>query len=248
MKQFFFSTTLLLLIFISHASGQKSERWIASVRGGGSYLLGNHDKTIENNMLNGASREQAEKYVNDYITGWHGSADVYYMIFNFFGFGVKYSAFTTSGNLKMMQQVESDIGMVNFQTGMNEKAYTQFVASSLIFRQKLGQKFAIAWKSSVGYVRWRSEIYADKYHIPYNLSEYPNMLLEANTWGISEDASVEYFPVSRISIGLNIGYLFSLINKATLSTKYNSPQSLDMGKDAQSLARLDYSLGLGFYF
>jgi len=185
--------------------------------------------------MGGVTREQAEQYTSGLRNGWQGSAELYCLFGKFCGAGVKYSACGNPSNLT-----------VSAKDGLNEKNYVQYIAPAFIMRQTIGEKFALTWGISVGYVHYRSEIRFRLYDVA---RRYPFMLFKAHTAGSCYDASFEYFPVKRLSFGVNIGYFAAIVSEGKVISP-DGTETLDLKAldDEESLARFNYSIGVSYYF
>jgi len=75
-----------------------------------------------------------------------------------------------------------------------------------------------------------------------------NLLTEGNSWGGSIQASIEYYPLSWLSVGVNAGFFTTTFKTVNVSNSDTSvEQRLDRA-DYLNMSRLDYSLGLRFHF
>jgi len=167
-------------------------------------------------------------------TGWQGTAELIFLFGRFYGGGLRYNAFTVS----------SDLEGTPYGT-LNEKNYVHYIAPTFMMRQTLGDKFAISWGVSIGYVNFKSEL-----RLKYGgmTIEEPNITFKANTVGNGFEAAFEYFPRERLSLGVKTGYLNAIVRGGTYYTVYGKEKVDFEDDDAQSLARLDYSLCLSYYF
>jgi hypothetical protein len=224
----------------------KSEKpWVIGIQAGGSYLTAS-TTDAENNLQNiGISKTESKKYYKNLRNGFHFSGDVHYLIWNFWGVGLKYSFFTSSAKMNFM--VQENTYLPQFYTvGLNERLYVNYVGPSVIFQQWLGKahKFRLTEEISVGYVHYRDEVRFDQNQLI--LSQ--NTLSTGSNYGENLELSIEYYPVPYLSIGANAGFFYSNITKMELSTKGHS-QTVELDKDQpENISRLNYSLSISYHF
>ena len=236
-------------------------RWQAGVHFGRASFLSSTANDERSMIDMGIPKSQAKDYNRQLKHGWSINGDIHYMFTDFFGLGAKYSFFTSSVQKDM---TINPYGLFNynnipefFSIGMREIQYIHHAGPSVIFRQRLSEKIKLylAETLSIGYVHYRNEGRFDpnKYTFVYqNMygASVPiyNLLTEANTWGANVGLSAEYFPVSRLSVGVSAGFSYARLTKVDISTK-ETTQTVELEKiDYVSLARLDYSICVRFHF
>jgi len=236
-------------------------RWVIGVYPGGGSILASTANDENEMIAMGIPKSQAVDYNKKLKQGWSIGSDIHYMFSDYFGLGAKYSLFTSSVQKDFTIQINNmSVSMIpEFAcVGMNERMYIHYAGPSVIFRQWLddNRTFQLTEMLSAGYVHYRDETRMDPNQ--YTFLYYPNMygapvaiyniLGESNTWGANVGLSVEYFPVPWLSVGVNAGFMYARLTKVDISTK-ETKQTVELDKkDYQSLARLDYSLGIRFHF
>ncbi|MDR2470016.1 MAG: hypothetical protein LBD27_06000, partial [Tannerella sp.] len=236
----------------------KRSHFIIGIRSGYSHLLAGTGDGVREVMAAGATQASAENYYEKLKKGVHFSADAHYMISNFAGAGVKYSLFSSAGDLDLaVNATPSTVSIFQplyYCIGYDERIYVNFVAPSFIFRQKFGKVFCISEKIATGYASYRSEVRAKSDLLP--LQRYPNMLAKGGNIGINSEVVFEVFPAKWLSVGLSAGYFNFTVRKIKYLAQ--NPGSTDLNiieteqkleKDRyENLSRLDLSLGLNFHF
>ena len=227
--------------------------WLIGIYlGGGSLLASTADD--EKSMIDmGIPKLQAVDYNKKLKHGWSFGGDIHYMFSDDFGFGAKYSLFTSSVQKDFTVVLNSMLPEYACM-GMKEIQYIHYAGLSAIFRQWLDEnrQFQLTETLSAGYVHYRNETRMDPNQYTflniYGTAAIYNILTESNTWGANVGISADYFPVSCLSVGVSAGFMYARLTKADVSTK-ETTQTVELEKkDYQSLARLDYLLNIRFYF
>ena len=229
--------------------------WIIGVQAGGSSMLASTMNAEKQLIDMGISQSQAEEYTKQLKNGFHLNGEVYYKLTNSFGFGAKYSFFTSSAE---MDFVISDNSFLYTFMGIREKQYIHYVGPSIIFQQWLdkNRKFQLSQMFSLGYVSYRGELRMDPtsftwpiytlgpgYQINYN------ELVEAKTGGATLGLSVEYYPLPYLSVGASAGLMYALpIEKVDYSNQYATETIKLPKQDYLKLSRWDYSLNIRIHF
>ena len=217
--------------------------WMVGLQSGASFLIVSSDD--EYNLINrGMSQLQDEDFYKQLKRRWHLQGDIHYLLYDDFGLGVKYSFLTSSAQKDFVMKSNDDYLPSYVCVGIKEKQYIHYAGPSVIIRQWLGKdhQFLLNEVLSLGYVHYRDELRMDA------TFSFDNALLEGNTWGATFGISLEYFPVSWLSIGLNAGAMYSRLTKFSISDK-ESTQTVKLSNEYyQSLSRLDCSLGIRFHF
>ena len=128
-----------------------------------------------------------------------------------------------------------------------EWQYINYEGPSVLIRPWLdrSRKFRITGEISAVLVHYRDEIRFDRDQFvlrpPYTLSK-------GVSWGANVVLSGEYYLRPRLSISANAGYFYSEIRKVSITTRQNT-QNINLNReDYIDLSRLDYGLGINYYF
>jgi len=242
---------IILLIFLplQLVSGQDkivtkpSHRWLAGIQTGGSFSIAFSDESWRSLIFNNMSKLQIENFNNQLKRGWHLNGDIHYMISDKFGLGAQYSFFTSSAKTDF---IVSSHGYIPTFVCVELKGnqYINYTGLSVIFREwtDKNQKLLLTKMFSVGHVDYRDEY---RINATFNLD---NALVKGNTWGANFRISMDYFLISWLSIGANVGFMYARIAKLHISDK-KTTQTVELDKKYyQSLARFDCSLGIRFTF
>ena len=234
-----------------------THRWLIGVYAGGGSLLASTANDEKSMIEMGIPKSQAIDYNKKLKRGWSMNGDIHYLFSDNFGLGAKYSLFTSLVQKDFTMAINSMFPEY-VCVGMKEIQYIQYAGSSVIFRQWLDEnhKFQLIETLSAGYVHYRDEIrmdpnqytflfYQNTYGIPVAIY---SILAESKTWGANASFSVNYFPVSRLSVGANAGFMYARLTKADFSTKQTTQTIKFDKKEYEYLTRLDYSLSIRFHF
>jgi len=202
-------------------------RWMLGIHPGSSFLLTSTIKDKNAMIYAGIPKSQVDNYVKQLRHGWNFGVDAYYMLFDIFGLGAKYSLFASSAQQPYMS--------IHFGHEF-EKIYIHYVAPSVIFRQWLDKnsKFQLIETFSAGYVHYRNKMKYD------SSSYFSSSLNDTKTWGANASLSADYFHLPWLSVGVNANFMYALI-------KMRSYYSIQQDEPI-NLSRLDYSLSIRFYF
>ena len=246
-------------------------RWRVGIQGGGGYLLSSSG--LEKMMqAAGVPQPKISDYMKHLQSGMFFGADVHYMITDFLGAGLKYSLFTTSAKLEYILGLGTDYFIPGYSgytiptfysMSEKDKIYVNFIGPSVLFQQRMGAKrqFGFTGELSIGYARYREEnrlapyqyILANIYtnpdpgimsHADLWAVPLPNGLQQGNTVGGGVRLSFEYYPLTWLSVGVNVGGFYAKFNKLKVST-YQTSDTQNIDTD---MSRLDYSLGVTFHF
>jgi len=223
-----------------------SHRWMVGLQTGTSFLTASSVKSWKRLITEGMgmSQSQADDFGEQHKRGRHLNGAIYYMDSDNFGLGAKYSFFTSSAQIDFIVKSYGDDFPTYVCVGIKEKQYIHYIGPSIIFRQWLGKnrKFQFSEMFSTGYVHYRDEL---RMNATFNLD---NALIEGNTWGMNGGISLDYYPVSWLSIGVNSGFTYARLTKLRISDK-NTSQTGELGQEYyQYLSRLECSLGIRFSF
>ena len=263
--------------YVGRQKSKPAHRWqIGAYSGGGSLLASTADD--EKSMIDmGVSKSHASDYYKKYKRGWSINGDIYYMFSDIFGMGAKYSMFRSSVEKDLAMRFRFlptgptylgpgyELGTISanpiseyLSVGIKEIQYIHYAGPSVIFRQRIDGNhiFQVTETLSAGYVHYRSETRFDPnqhaiyYSYTYGTAPVPiyNFLLESKTWGVNVGFCVDYFPVSRLSVGIGAGFMYAHLKKVDLYTKDTTETANFEKGNYHSLARLDYSLSVRYYF
>ena len=226
-------------------SRKPAQRWRFGLHGGLSYMLASTDEAEKDMVSMGTSTKAAGDFYKDLKWGYHAGADVHYMITDLLGLGIRYSLFKTSVNAPLTYYTGDMINYWHVET--TERLYVNFIGSSLCMQQWLDQSHRLKLNQSfaLGYVHYRDEV---DHHRNFFMQPN-NALATGNSIGTNVDISLEYFPISWLSISANMGYFASWITKMTITDGRNKQtvKLKDFDLDNENLSRLDFSLCVRFY-
>ena len=223
-----------------------AHRWMVGVQLGGSSLLAS-TANYELSMLYYAVPQQVPNYDKQINQGWSFNGNIHNMFSKYFGLGVKYSYFSFSTQNEFTMR-----GLTKYEylyIIMKQKQFIHYAGPSVISQQWLNknQKLRLTETISAGYLHYRDELRIDTYYNAYY--PYHKVLVKRNTWGVNGGIGLDYYPVSRLSIGANFGFTYARFNKVkvtTLSADHKT-KSIEL-EDYQPLSILDYSLSVRFHF
>jgi len=221
-----------------------AQRWQLGIQGGAGYLLAS-TKGMEKSLIDaGADEKLAKDFSKELKWGYHYGADIHYMYNKQRGVGIKYSGFYTSASNYMIFDTH-DGGVTYWCANMEKRYYINFIGFSFRTQQYFtrSDKFRIGFDAAFGYAHYRDEEEYDNYM-------QNNYLLKSNSFGWNMEFSIEYSPLTWVSIGAHISYFGSWFWKGTLTDGYNSAtvKFKDVQMDNINASRLDLSIGIKFYF
>ena len=233
-----------------------AHRWLIGIYAGGGSLLASTANDEKEMIDMGIPKSQAKDYNKKLKHGWSMNSDIHYMFSDNFGLGAKYSLFTSSVRKDFTIAINNMFPEFACM-GMKEIQYIHYAGPSTLFRQWLddNHQFQLTETLSAGYLHYRDEtrmdpnqytfIYSNIYGAPVAIY---NILAEGKTWSANFGLSADYFPMSRLSVGVSTGFMYARLTKVNISTK-EATQTVELDKkEYQSLARLDYSLSIRFHF
>lgn len=230
-------------------------RWRVGIQGGASYIFSPLTNLIQEAKNSGLSPfNEVDDYYKNLRMGLNASVDAHYFITGSIGVGLKYSivAFSTKKDF-LIKDNYSSIPTYS-GVGKNEKIYLNYIGPSVVFRQWLNEDntFRLNEEISIGYASYRDEVRFDHNQDapinPYlNKPEY-NFIEEGNTFGGSFQLSLEYYPVSWFSLGLNAGVSSTILTILKVTDKETSVARLVNKDDYFNMSHIDCSLGMRFHF
>ena len=245
--------------FVSKQPQEPFDRWRIGIEGGGAYLLS--FSNIEKNMQDmGIPQSKIDDYRKSYRNGMSFGADVHYLITPSFGAGLRYSMFTTSARMDyalyygyIFYSYGYGYGIPTYYTiNEKEKIYVNYIGPSAVFQHWLDKnhKFRMNGELSIGYFSYREEdridpLFIDTYQGNVSLG---NILTEGNTWGGNIQLSFEYYPLSWLSVGANIGASLATFKSMKISTEDISVTQDLNADNYMNMSHINYSLGLRFHF
>lgn len=232
--------------------------WQIGLQVGGASLLTSSAKDESAMVDIGIPKSQAKDYYKQLKQGWSFNGDIHYLLSGHFGLGAKYSFFMSSAQKDFTVKIDNYYPEYVCM-GMKEKLYIHYAGPSVIFQQWLDENHLIQLSEmlSAGYVHYRNELRMDpNQYVPAISSPLStgvtrtiyNALTKSNTWGASAGLSLDYYPASWLSIGVNAGFMYARLTQIDVSIgEATKTVKLDK-KDYQPLSRLDYSLNIRFHF
>jgi hypothetical protein len=239
-----------------YRAGKRSPKpprpWLIGIQAGGSSLLASSANDEQEMIDFGISKSQAGDYSRQLKHGFHLNGDIHYLITNLVGVGVKYSFFTSSAQVDFKLKID-DYYPVYSTMGVKEKQYINYAGPSILFQQYVDEKhkFQLSEMLSVGYVHYRDEL---RMNLPGYLvsSGYGNSslsaLVEGHTWGGTAGLSLDYYPLSWLSVGANAGFMYARLTEVDMSDQYDT-STVELSKQEYvKLSRLDYSISIRLHF
>ena len=230
---------------VERKTAKPSRRWMIGLQAGGGFLTESSIGTKKELMNLNMTDLQTDGFYKQLKRGWYLHADFHFMDSDFFGVGMKYSLFTSSVHKDFLMNFSQDDFPAYVCVGIEENMYVHYVTPmEFFFRQWLNKDNTLQLTEalSAGFVHYRDEF-------QMNATFYlDNVLIEGNTWGATCSISLDYYPVSWLSLGINAGAMYSRLTKLDFSTKEKT-QSVELSKEYyQFLSRFDCSLGIRFIF
>ena len=228
------------------------DRWKIGIQAGGSYLLGSSADAEKEMQEMGVSAATAKEYHKKYRIGMSFGADIHYFINKNIGIGAKYSLFASSLEIDYAMRLPTYNGGFGY-IREKENVYVNFFGPSVFLQNPLdrGKKFFICGELSAGYARYRDEERFDRNQVVFitsgNVPVY-NLLTQGGAFGGYARLSLEYCPVTWLTINASTAYFLSTFKKVKISYRDRS-ETIDLDKkDYQDMSRIDYSLGMNFRF
>lgn len=228
----------------SDYSLQSERPWLLRVSSGGSWMPWYIE---EENPLD---------YQDKLACGFHVDGSGHYLFNQYLGLGLQYSFFTanTDGSNPALANYYSPVYALLHE---KRKLYTHYVGLSLVSQQFIGEskKVQLSETLSGGMVFYRDEsqvLLEYPHYQGYYIIQNDNSLTTGHTFAARFGLSLEYFLSPSLSIGVGGNFLFGLlkkVNKEEFSPYYNSnvTNKIDL-RHGLKISRIDYSLGLNFYF
>ena len=217
--------------------------WMIGLQVGGASLLAS-TANYEMSMLYYATPEQVPNYPKQINQGWNFDGNIYYMFSNNFGLGAKYSLFTFSTQNEFARR---DLYYSYLYVITKQRQNIHFTGLSAISQQWLNknQKLRLTETISAGYLCYRDKLQIDGYLNPY--FPHSRALIIKNTWGIDAGLSLEYYPMSWLSIGTNAGFTYTRLNKVEINTNSVVSKEETIKFAPQPLSILKYSLSIRYH-
>ena len=186
--------------------------------------------------------------------GVFAGVDAYYLTSKSFGVGLKYSLHDFSIHTNVFNYDNSLSDPTYNCASKTEDIYMNYIGPSVVFLQWLNEDHTLRLNEelSVGYLYYRNEVRFDpNQYVPINPDlnkiEY-NYLEEVNTLGGSFQLSLEYYPVSWFSLGVNAGIASAPLTVMKITNDETSVPRLINTWEYFKKSHIDYSVGLHFYF
>jgi len=187
-----------------------SERFRASLQGGVGGLIGNTDAAENDLISKGASPEEAESYYNDLITGYQGSASMYYRIAKELWLGGNYKGFATSSSITTSLHID-DVQLYHGE--VSEHMFVNFAGASIFSSVLFGKakRFAVNSAFTIGPAFYRDEVEIMGSQV----------LLQGTTLGTDLNLGFEYYIKPRWSIHMGASFFQSKIKEIKATTSSN---------------------------
>lgn len=220
-------------------------RWRFGLQTGVSYMLASTTDAENSFVEMGTSKKAAEEFYDDLRSGYLFGTDVHFMVRDTWGFGLTYSLFATQAKSPLVLYTGDMINYWNME--MEERMYVSFVGVSFCLHQWLNRthNLRLGQKLALGYVHYRDEVEFQR----NSFIQPNNGLATGNSLGAGAEISLEYFPVSWLSVTGSIDFFGSWLRKMTISDGYNEQEVKlkDAELDNENLSRLNFSIGVRFH-
>ena len=215
-----------------------TDRLRLGISGGAGYLTSSSEKAEEALTGQGIEPGKAASYYKNLRTGWSANADLTYMITPELGTGIKYRFFYTSGSLDGFFDPQDGIHLIYGTYG--ETIFVNYFGALFSYQQYIGSNDAFRLYSafSLGMATYRNE------------AEYINTyyLMTGRNLGTEGTAGLEYFITDHISLGADLCAFYSTLKKIRMTDGINT-SNIDLDKENyENLTRIDFSVGIRFYF
>lgn len=214
------------------------ERIRLGINGGVGYLLASSEKAEEALAGQGLDAGKAKSYYRNLKTGWTANADLTFMITPAVGAGFKYKFFYTSGNVEGYFDPQDGLNLVYANYG--ERIFVNYYSPVLYYQEYIGRSESLKLTSaySLGLTTYRNEA--------ETLISY--YLLEGKCFGTDATLGLEYFFTNKLSAGADLSIFLATMRKITMNDGQNT-QTLELDKENyENLSRLEFSIGIRFYF
>jgi len=240
----------------SNPKDETFSRMRVAIQGGGSYLINSlaHSRQAMKD-LGVYPTNQADDYYKKLRYGLSAGADVYYLISQFLGVGVKYSGFTSSVQMNYTVNQNNAAIPTYYSVSEKERIYLNYVGPALLLQQWLGSshRFRLNEEISAGYIFLRDQMQFDPYQYVFvnpitNQKQY-NVLKEKTFYSGVVQLSFEYYPVSSLSLGLSAAGVPAIFRSIKVSDNSMTNVEETLGKShSLDLSRIDCSLSVRFHF
>ncbi|MDR1417238.1 MAG: hypothetical protein LBJ57_07480 [Prevotellaceae bacterium] len=235
-----------------------AKRCQVGVQFGGAYLLASTLPAEQTLQGLGLPYNQVRSYYKDLKRGVHLSGEVYYMLNDYIGLGVRYLFFSSSAHIHAVMKLNQnpipfyDLNLIERPSvmyfsdwDMTERMYVNYVAPSFTSQQWIGRrcKFRFKEEVSLGFVHYRDEARLNDYSFVS-----ASVLATGSTLGGSVGASLEYYPVPWLSVGAGASVFTAMFSTLTIST-YAETKTIDLDKEnRENVSQVDYHIGVRFHF
>ncbi len=245
-----------IIVFGQQANNDSQAKWRVSIAGGAGYLLPNYGRDKQGMETLGFEAKQVNDFYKDFKWGWQGNTDIYYLLNQHVGIGVKYSLFSTQASIGNTITFPPVSGYSDILLTANEKLYINYVGPALNIRSFINQQktWLISSSISLGYTHYRDELELREssfYMVldsPYPVvtsSENIVVLAKGKAFGLDLSVGAEYFLIKNLSIGCDLGFFYSSCDNFKIKALGQSINSNDEDVD---VTRVNASLGLHVYF
>ncbi|WP_297086059.1 hypothetical protein [uncultured Draconibacterium sp.] len=209
----------------------------ASFTGGMGYLLGDTKPAVENLQSMGVSKQLADDYYKQLKMGMQLKASLYFYLLKDYWLGAVYNGFYSQASVTTSMQMDE----VNMYYGeLSEHYFVNFAGLSFYSEGRYGKQQKIGLNSSL---TLGPAFYRDEAEM---LNE--QVLIKSTTFGMHTTLGFEYYIKPKLSLTSEAGLFLANVKKLNIET-LNGTQEVALDKDNyENLSRLDFSVGLVFYW
>lgn len=214
-----------------------SDRFVISLSGGLSYLLGSTKDAVKALESQGATNAEAKKYYNEMVLGNQIKASFRYFLNPGYGVGANYRFFNTQGRYNGTMDPKDGVHL--YYGGIKENIYMNFYGLSLYTEHyTASDKIRLFSSAAFGLTDYRNEM--SVLYIP--------SLITGQTFSMDMEIGFRYFIRPRISVGAAASVFVGKLKKVEYSIG-NFKETIELDKDnRENLSAADLSVCFSFYF
>ena len=172
------------------------------------------------------------EYIKDLKSGTNFSGDICYYFSKEYGFGIKYSRYTSSNFMNNAPLYNMETGELLGNGYTEDNISISFIGPGFYGRDRIiSDKILVTSHSSLGLINYDNDARVDNF----------GMIIKSSTIGFEGAIGLDYFLYANFTIGVNISYL-----QGKLSQIEVNGQRFDM-PEAESLNRLDFNFSVKLY-
>jgi hypothetical protein len=214
-----------------------SSRLRFGVSGGLGYILSSSKNAEEDMVSQGFTLDNAQSYYKDLKSGLYANANITWLINPYYGAGIKYNFFDTSGSTEGFMDPGDGVNL--YYTTYKEHIYVNYAGVEVLFQQSVGnlKSFKLNSSYSTGLAMYRNE------------TEYLNgyYLVTGRNIGMDFGLGLEYSVTRFLSVGTDLTLFYSSIHKMKI-TDGTDTSTIDLEKgNYENLTRVNISFGLRLY-